>query len=158
MNIVKISVVMLSLATMAGCSVKPSEVGVEMQPHELSSAEENMLTSINVVGVGVAVSNLNSVINGGVVVKGFDGVNPTRANVTDKMRNDIPWLLKVTGFKTKRYMVMKRYITTTTKECHYESGWMVTQGMQLCRNFIWQKNIDRDGYERSTWSEFNKGE
>jgi exodeoxyribonuclease V alpha subunit len=34
----------------------------------------------------------------------------------------------------------------------------LTEGMQLCRNFIWQKNIDRDGYERSTWSEFNKGE
>lgn len=158
MNVIEKTLVILSsLIVMNGCAVNPSEVGVEMKPHELSSAERKMLTSINVASVGVAASNLNSVINGGVVVHGIEGVGITRTDVTDEMRNDIPWLLKILDFKTKRYLIMKKYTSTTEKECHYEGGSMITIGMQLCMDFIWQKNIDNGDYELSTWSEFTEG-
>ena len=156
MNIIEKVIVVLSLLVMTGCAVQPNEVGIEMQPHELSSAEKKMMTSANVLSVGVAASNLNSVINGGVVVYDFEGASGvTRTDVTDDMRNDIPWLFRISGFKTKRYLLMKKYISTTEKECHYEGGWMITSGMQLCMDFIWQKQIDNGNYQRSTWSGFN---
>lgn len=158
MNTIEKIIVTLSLLIMAGCGVQPHEVGVEMKPNQLSSAEQQMMTSVNVLSVGVAASNLNSVINGGVVVHGIEGGSATRSDVTDEMRNDIPWLFKISGFKTKRYLLMKKYISTTEKECHYEGGWMITSGIQLCMNFIWQKNIDNGGYKRSSWSGFNKEE